>query len=354
MSSRIGRGGPDFRGRRGTRSGVLSRIWRGVLGLVAALVVGVVAAAVAYQLSGLWLLLAVLGLAGAAAGLALLWMRGQGGALLLGLLLLLGVAGLWWVTIQPSNAREWAEDVAYGVTADIDGDNVTLQNVRNFDWVTPTEFTPHWETRSYRLSDLRSVDLISSVWASPAIAHTLVSFGFADGRHLVFSAEIWREKGEAFSSFGGLFKRFELVLIAADERDIVRLRTDVRREWVSLYPLDLAPQTRRDLFLSLLGLGNELAQEPRFYNTLTTNCTTMVWRLARVISPELPLDWRVVLSGHLPSYLHELGVLQPDQPLPEVITRARRPLLGPAGDSSEAFSKRLRADPLIGPPGRPE
>jgi hypothetical protein len=184
----------------------------------------------------------------------------------------------------------------HGVTAQIDGDTVTLQNVRNFDWTTPTEFTPQWETRSYKLSQLQSVDLISSVWASPSIAHTLVSFGFSDGRHVVFSAEIRREKGEAFSSFGGLFKRYELVLIAADERDIVRLRTDVRREWVSLHPIDLTPQTRRELFLSLLELGNELAQEPRFYNTLTTNCTTMVWRLKLRLAPSLiPLGQREVI-----------------------------------------------------------
>jgi hypothetical protein len=198
------------------------------------------------------------------------------------------------------------------------------------------------------LSDLRTMDLISSVWASPSIAHTLVSFGFADGRHVVFSAEIRRGRDQVFSSLGGFFRAFDLVLIAADERDIVRLRMDVRGEWVSLFPLDIPPEQMRGAFLSFVTLGNELAARPRFYNTLTTNCTTVVWRLARSIAPGLPLDWRVLASGHLPEYLHDLGVLAPDLPINEVLARARRTPLGPAEDDSAAFSARLRASPSPG------
>jgi len=138
----------------------------------------------------------------------------------------------WWSTIRPSLTRDWAPDVAHTVTATIDGNQVTLHNVRNFDWRTTTDFTPRWETETYDLDKIETVDLFLSYWAGPAIAHTLVSFGFADGRHVVFSAEIRKTRNEAFSEIGGFFKEFELAMIAARESDIIRLRTNIRGEHV--------------------------------------------------------------------------------------------------------------------------
>jgi hypothetical protein len=225
----------------------------------------------------------------------------------------------------------------------VQGDTVTLHHVRNFDWSTPDSFTGGWETRTYRLSQLTSVDLISSVWANPAIAHTLVSFGFADGTHVVFSAEIRKQQGQAFSALGGFFRAFVLVLIAADERDILRLRTDLRRERVSLYRLTAPQEMMQRMFLNYVTLGNELAARPRFYNTATTNCTTVIWQMAREVDPGLPLDWRVVLSGHIAGYLQRIGLLPADVPLAAIEAAGRVPAVGPAGPDSAAFSARLRA-----------
>lgn len=98
----------------------------------------------------------------------------------------------------------------------------------------------------------------------------MISFGFSDGDHIVFSAEIRRERGRSFSESGGFFKEFELVMIAATENDFVRLRTDVRREDVSLFPLRLSPQYARELFVSYIEKANELADKPEFYQTITT------------------------------------------------------------------------------------
>lgn len=348
MSSRIGRSGPDFRGRTTAAPGALRCLWRGVQALVIAGVLVLMALAFWFQLNGLWRVATLGGLACASIGLGALWRASRDRALWIGFgVMLLGFA-LWYGSIRPADQKDWAADVAHGVTGTIGPDAVTLHNVRDFHWSSTTDFAPHWEDRTYRLSDLETMDLISSVWASPSIAHTMISFGFADGRHVVFSAEIRRGSDQVYSRLGGFFRQFDLVLIAADERDIVRLRTDVRGEWVSLFPLDIPAEQMREAFLSFVALGNELADRPRFYNTLTTNCTTMVWRLARTIAPGLPLDWRVLASGHLPDYLHDLGVLAPDMPLDEVLARARRVPLGPAGDDSVAFSARLRATP---PPG---
>lgn len=239
-----------------------------------------------------------------------------------GLAVALVVGAAWWISIKPSSDRDWAPDVAHGVTADIGGSDIVLHNVRNFDWRSETDFVPRWETRRYSLDRLTSVDLISSVWASPAIAHTLISFGFADNRHVVFSAEVRRERNEEFSEVGGFFKEFELVMIAADENDILRLRTNIRREDVMLLPLQLTEAQARALFSAYVERANQLARQPEFYQTLTTNCTTVIFELARLVDKRVPMDWRILVSGYLPAYLYGLGVIRSDIPLEAVLQNA--------------------------------
>ncbi|MDA7428486.1 DUF4105 domain-containing protein [Primorskyibacter aestuariivivens] len=220
----------------------------------------------------------------------------------------LGVVG-WYQTIEPRDDRNWAFDVARGVKAEVTGDQVTLRDLRDFDWQTQTIATERWITKDYDLNQLQSVDMLTSVWDSPDIAHLLVSFGFSDGERVVFSVEIRRELGEDFSQIGGFFRQFELVLIAATEQDIVRLRTDKRREQVRLFPVDLTQEQMRTMFMSYVELAQELDAEPRFYNTIAANCTTVVYGLARSLKSDLPLRKSLILSGRLPEYLDDLGVL---------------------------------------------
>ncbi|MGA0561454.1 DUF4105 domain-containing protein [Ancylobacter sp. VNQ12] len=248
------------------------------------------------------------------------WRRPRRGWL--ALVLVAAGASLWWMSIKPSNERDWAADVAHGVTGEVVGSDVILHNVRHFAWTSEASAIPRWETRRYRLDELRSVDLFSSVWGNPAIAHTLIGFGFADGAYVVFSAEIRRERGEMFSEIGGFFKEFELVMIAADADDIIRLRTDFRGEQVSRFALKLTPEQARALFLSYLARANELAAQPEFYQTVTTNCTTVIFQLARLVEPGIPLDWRILLSGYLPGYLYEHAIIATDRPLEEIKRQA--------------------------------
>ncbi|MCA3446574.1 MAG: DUF4105 domain-containing protein [Rhodobacter sp.] len=321
---------------------------RALQALVIVPFLALLAMALWFQFSGLPRSALLGGLALASVGLVGLWWRGQGRMVWLCSGVILIAAAAWWSTIRPTNDGNWQPDVARGVTAEIKDNLVTLQNVRDFTWTGDREFTPPpvWETRIYNLDELTEADLFTSVWGDPNIAHVMISFGFADGRHVLFSAETRKQVGQVYSTFGGFFRMFPLVLIAADERDAIHWRTDARQnppETVSIFPLALDAGQRRALFLQFLDMGNDLAENPRFYNTATTNCTTVPWKLARMVDPRLPLNWRILLSAHLPEYLHGLGVISPGTPLDQVLAQARLHPLGPVSDDSITFSRRLRA-----------
>ena len=248
----------------------------------------------------------------------------------------------WWSTIKPSHDRIWADDVSRMVTGKVNGGIVTLDQVRNFDWRSDTDYTQRWEARSYDLEKLRSVDVAMSYWMGPAIAHTLVSFGFADGRYLTFSIEIRKERGESFDALAGFFKKYETVLIAADERDILRVRTNVRGEDMWLYRLKMPPEMMRSLFMAYLDEGERLKRTPRFYNTLTANCTTIIFEMARRIDPGLPMDWRLLASGYLDRYLYDIGALAGQGDFGSLRQKAHITAKARAAGKIEDFSGRIR------------
>ncbi len=265
-----------------------------------------------------------------------LWALGLYGLLLAALL-------AWWNTVLPRNDRIWADEVAEMTMGVIAGDQVRLHNVRNFEWRGLTDYTIRWEDRTYDLSRLESVDLLLSYWSSPAIAHTLVSFGFADGRFVTFSVEIRKERNEAFSEIGGFFKEFETSVVAADERDIVLLRTNIRKEDVYLYRIRMPAAAIRSLFLAYVEQANDLAAEPRFYNTVTANCTTIVYQMMARIVQGLPLDYRLLFSGYLPDYIAGIGGFTPGVPLDELKRRGAISRRGQEAGDTAGFSTEIRA-----------
>jgi hypothetical protein len=253
-----------------------------------------------------------------------------------------GALLIWWRRIAPSNDRIWADDVAQMTTGTVDGNRVTLHNVRNFDWRTTTDYTVRWETRGYDLDRLISVDMIMSYWSRPAIAHMLISFGFNDGEHAVFSVEIRREKIDVYSEIAGFFKEFELSVIAADERDVVRLRTNVRGEDVYLYRLCIPVSAMRSLFLGYIDEANTIATAPRFYHTITVNCTSLVYHMMKRIVGHLPLSYRLLFSGYLPEYVYRVGGLDRRYSLPELRALGRITDRAKKSDRSDSFSADIR------------
>ena len=248
----------------------------------------------------------------------------------------------WWHRIPPSNNRTWADDVAQMSTGSVSGNRVTLRNVRNFDWRTRTDYTQRWETRSYDLQDLVSVDMILSYWRGPAIAHMLISFGFESAGHVAFSVEIRRERNENFSEIGGFFKQFELSIIACDERDVVRVRTNVRSEDAYLYRMKMPQAAMHSLFLGYIGEANKLIHTPRFYNTITVNCTTLVYHMMKRIVGYLPLDWRILFTGYLAAYVYRVGGLDTRYTLDELHRMGHITERAKHSDRSAGFSQDIR------------
>jgi len=266
------------------------------------------------------------------------------GRTLVGFLIAFAVVLVWWRHIPASNDRDWQPEVARLAYADVDGDRVTIHNIRNFDYRSETDFTPGWYDATFDVSQLQSVDLIAAYWMGDAIAHIFVSFGFADGRHVAFSVETRKERGESYSTIAGFFKQYELYYVVADERDVIRVRTNYRqpREDVYVYRAAVPPENARRLFLDYIRALNDLKDHPAFYNTLTTNCTTTILVHTRVNPGAHPFNWKVLLSGYAPQYAYELGRLDTSLPFDELRRRSRVDDRAQAADQDPEFSQRIR------------
>jgi hypothetical protein len=249
----------------------------------------------------------------------------------------------WWLTQKPRNDRPWQPDVAQLAWAEINGDDITLHNVRNCDYRSPTQFTPHWETRKLRLSQLTGVDMFINYWGSPWMAHPIVSFQFADAPPICFSIETRKEVGEKYSAIGGLYRQYELTYIAADERDVVRLRTNYRKgEESYLYRTKMSPERARERFMEYITNLNRMRDQARWYNAITTNCTTAI-RAQHPTSERIPFDWRLLVNGKGDEMLYERKMIATDDlPFPDLRARALINPAAQAADKSPDFSKLIR------------
>jgi hypothetical protein len=262
----------------------------------------------------------------------------------------LGALFTWWSTIEPRADRAWAAPLARSASVSIDGDRYAITNVRNFRWRAGTGpdtgeaiAEERWETRTYDLSKAAGVDLFFSYWTGPLIAHLLVSVTFDDAAPLTFSIEIRREKDEAYSALAGFFKSYELAIVAADERDIVHLRTNIWREDVRLYRLNVSREKVKALLIAYAAEINALALAPRWYDTLGANCTTVAFRLARQLWPGLRPDWRILAAGRAPDYAYAIGAVRTDIPLQDLKRRAAISAVAQGLKPDDAFSAAIRA-----------
>jgi hypothetical protein len=220
----------------------------------------------------------------------------------------LALAMVPWSFKQPSNTRDWSPEYARTAGATVDGDTVTFTNFRNFDYALDGTVTERWETRTVHLSKLRSIDFFLNYWGSPLIAHPIFSFDFGDEGHVAFSIETRREKGETYTALGGLYKLYELTYLVGDERDFVRVRTNIRPgEDAYLFRLAVPPERARERFLEYVAQIQALERKPRFYNVLTANCTTAIRSQLPSGNRGAP-DIRLLLNGKLDELFAEHGL----------------------------------------------
>jgi len=260
------------------------------------------------------------------------------------LIAFIGVLG-WWLSIAPSNERNWQGDVTETPWGEIDGSKVTIHNVRNFEYRSEFDYTPHWETRSYNLDDIRGADIFLTFWGSPWIAHPIISFQFGDNDHIAFSIETRKEVGEEYSAFRGFFRQYELIYIVADERDVIRLRTNYRTgEEVYLYRSTAKPEAARAIFLGYLESADALHERPAFYNALTSNCTTNIRLHTKPVAGRnaAPWDWRLLLNGKSDEYAYKYGRLAGDLPFDQLKAQAHINDAARAADAAPDFSRLIR------------
>jgi len=253
----------------------------------------------------------------------------------------------WWNNLQPTNDKEWAADVARISHGEIIGDKLIMQNVRDFRYTAESTFEERWQSREYDFNNLQGLDLFLSYWASDNIAHIILSWDFGDDGHLAISIETRKDKTQEYSAIKGFFKQFELSYIAADEQDIIKLRTNYRKERVYLYRLKTSKENARALLDDYLKEMNRLVEEPSFYNALTRNCATSVHLHVEAIHPDetVPLDWRLIFSGHLDELMYEYQAIK-EMDLPfEALRKGSRVDLRMQGYSDGNFSETMRQAP---------
>lgn len=250
---------------------------------------------------------------------------------------------LWYALIEPSNNRDWQTPVSRLVTADVNGDRVTVYNVRNFHYRGADDFDEVWERRSYDLTELSGVQLCMSYWSSKRIAHTMLTFGFEDGSWLALSVGPRPEIGEGYAPIRSFFKAFELVYTFGDERDLIGLRTNYRKENVYLFPMHLSAEQARELFLDVLDRANELAEKPEFYRTISDNCTTaLVKHVDHVRDRPIQFSLGLLLNGYIPRLAYERGDIPADAPLDVVMQRYAISAEAQSARVDRDFSQRIR------------
>ena len=247
-----------------------------------------------------------------------------------------------FLAVPASNDRDWQPDVATLPFADIRGDRVIVRNVRNAEYRTETDYTVRLEDRELDLSRLRSLDLFLIYWGSPFIAHTIMSWGFEGDQYLAISIETRKENGEAYSALRGFFRQYELIYVVADERDVVRLRTNYRGEDVYVYRLEGSPADAGGVLLRYLEAVNELREHPQWYNALTQNCTTTIQALAAPYERHSWWSWKLLLNGYLDELGYENGALDRSLPFPVLKARSHINERAKAAGDDPRFSIRIR------------
>ncbi len=259
------------------------------------------------------------------------------------LIICIVLLGAWW-SIKPSLTRDWSLDQEILPTATIQGELITVRNIRNFSYASTTSYTPAYYDKTFDLKKLKRVWFIVEPFSGYiGAAHTFLSFEFEDDNFLALSVEIRKEKGESFSALKGLLKRYELMYVAGDERDLIKLRSNYRKDKVYVYPIATTEENQRKLFLSMVTRMNRLAEEPEFYNTLTSTCTTnIVSHVNEIVPKRIPIRSEILFPAESDRLAYDLGLIDTTLSFDEARERFLINEKAMKYAESEDFSRKVR------------
>lgn len=229
---------------------------------------------------------------------------------------------IWQVTKKPPKNADWQEHLAILSTAEFNGDLVTVKNVRNFRYY-PTEKDMHsdYYDKIYNLAQVKKVWYVAEPFnEDEAAAHTFVSFEFNNGDFLAITIEARKTKNQSYSTWKGMLRTYPLIYIAADERDVVLLRANLRKDKVYVYPVKFEKEENSRLFLiDMLKKMNELAVSPEWYNTLFANCTSSIAKHVNNLSPGRisKFSWQLWLTASADELALKRGLLDTDLSIEE-------------------------------------
>lgn len=220
------------------------------------------------------------------------------------------VVVLWWTSHEPSNERDWAEPASRAPWAIIDGDQITIYDIRDFRYDEEGRWVANWYDATFDLGEIEQSYFILTTFGFTGVGHVMVSFRFAGDRYIVLSVEIRREDGEEYDPVGGAFRQYELFYTAADERDALALRTHVHQDPTWVIPMNAGPEKTGEFFLDMVQRMTALHHEPEWYNTITNSCASnLADHYQRINDVRLPPDYRILLPGFSEELIAELGLL---------------------------------------------
>ena len=219
----------------------------------------------------------------------------------------------------PRLDRNWTADQQTLPEIHFDNNLVAIKNIRNISYRSIDEYDVSFYDKKIKLDDIKSAWYLVEPFGRFGAAHTLASFGFEDGSYIAISAEIRKEAGESFSPLKGILRNYELTYVIADESDVIKLRTNHRKDEVRLYPIKADKEKIQSVFIDMLKHAQKLAEKPEFYNTITNNCTTNLVRHVRKFSDKnIPwYDLRYLMPEHSDEVAYHAGILDTDLPMDE-------------------------------------
>lgn len=262
------------------------------------------------------------------------------------LIIIFSVSVIYFVfslIVKPQNNRNWNKDQEVLPIISIDKENISIKNIRNFSYKTTSDYTPNYYDKNFPRGSVKAVWFVVEPFSKPGLAHTFLSFEFENDEFLSISVEIRKEVGEAFDPIRGVLRNYELMYVIADEKDVIGLRANYRKDKVFLYPAKISKEKSNQLFEDMLTRAKELQDNPEFYNTINNTCTTNIVKHINSLSDNtIPFDMRILFPEDSDYYAYELGLIDTNKIKEEIRDYYQINSLAEKYKDDQSFSLKIR------------